>query len=418
MTPQLEKARIYEKKAAQEIKEEERPALHLTPCCGWMNDPNGFSFYRDRVHLFYQYAPYQTTWGPMHWGHAVSRDFLHWEYLPCAMAPDTDADRDGCFSGTALTMPDGRQKLFYTGVTKAEELQVQCAASGDGTDYEKNPDNPLINASMLPAGYFCRDFRDPKVWKEGSHGYRMLVSVRNAQGDGELLLFSSPDSEAWEFTSVFFRGEKGAGVMLECPDLFHLDGKDVLLVSPMGGSPYACIGTVDQTTGEFHPGSIQQLDQGPDFYAPQTMETPDGRRIMMGWMQNWDTVEEKTKGRRIAGQMTLPRELSIRDGKLCQRPVRELFNGGASREVTQIVAKNGTVTLHDRTEQGAEMIRLQGREMTALLLLDRFSLEVFFETTGETWSESFAKPQTQRTITLPGLAAAEERLLMERTFIS
>lgn len=418
MTPQLEKARRYEKEGERAIKTEERPALHLTPQCGWMNDPNGFSYYGNRVHLFYQYAPYQTTWGPMHWGHAVTRDFLHWEYRPCVMAPDTKADRDGCFSGTALTMPDGRQKLFYTGVTKAEELQVQCAAVGDGEDYEKLPDNPLIDASMLPDGYFHKDFRDPKVWKEEDGLYRMLVSARNAQGDGELLLFSSPDSETWEFSSVLYRGETGAGVMLECPDLFHLDGKDVLLVSPMGGSPYACIGTVDPKTWEFQVESRQQLDLGPDFYAPQTMEMPDGRRIMIGWMQNWDTVAEKTKGRKIAGQMTLPRELRIRDQKLFQCPVRELMDGVTSREETGIFAKGGVLTLQSETEQGAEMIRLEGSDQRYVLLLDRFSAELFCETTGETRTECFAKQQVERKICLPGLGAGEERLRMERCLIS
>ena len=114
----LGKARQYEEKREKEIKETERPAFHLTPRIGWMNDPNGFSYFAGKYHMFYQYHPYSTKWGPMHWGHAVSDDLLHWENLPAALAPDTEYDKDGCFSGSAITREDGRHLLLYTGVVK------------------------------------------------------------------------------------------------------------------------------------------------------------------------------------------------------------------------------------------------------------------------------------------------------------
>ena len=100
------------------IKKEERPDFHLSARTGWMNDPNGFSYYNGQYHMFYQYYPYETKWGPMHWGHAVSSDLLHWEYLPAALAPDDACDRDGCFSGSAVALPDGRHLLMYTGVLR------------------------------------------------------------------------------------------------------------------------------------------------------------------------------------------------------------------------------------------------------------------------------------------------------------
>ena len=140
MTSQtLREARKYEEAFEKTIKKEERPEFHLTPRTGWMNDPNGFSWYKGQYHMFYQYYPYESKWGPMHWGHAVSRDLLHWEYLPAALAPDEFYDMDGCFSGSAIELSDGRQMLMYTGVSKEHKnygpnmdvLQTQCIAIGD-----------------------------------------------------------------------------------------------------------------------------------------------------------------------------------------------------------------------------------------------------------------------------------------------
>lgn len=108
----LETAREFERKEAARIPAASRPAFHLSPVVGWMNDPNGFSYYGGRYHLFYQYHPYNTVWGPMHWGHAASADLLHWDYLPCALAPDTAADAAGCFSGSAIPLPDGELLLL------------------------------------------------------------------------------------------------------------------------------------------------------------------------------------------------------------------------------------------------------------------------------------------------------------------
>ena len=144
MSEKLQKARQYEEISEKQISAEQRPEFHLSPRIGWMNDPNGFTYYNGKYHMFYQYHPYNTNWGPMHWGHAVSEDLLHWEYLPAALAPDQEYDQNGCFSGSALTLPNGRQLLMYTGVKleeqpdgKIRDIQVQCLATGDGLNYEK-----------------------------------------------------------------------------------------------------------------------------------------------------------------------------------------------------------------------------------------------------------------------------------------
>ena len=140
-TDLLAKAREYEAENGKQITEEERPVYHVTPTVGWLNDPNGFSYFDGKYHLFYQYNPYSTEWDTMHWGHLISEDLIHWERLPAALAPNEKYDNFGVFSGSAITAPDGRHLLIYTGVEEfknkdgGKELrQTQCLAFGDGVD--------------------------------------------------------------------------------------------------------------------------------------------------------------------------------------------------------------------------------------------------------------------------------------------
>ena len=156
MSEKLEKARLYEIEEAKNIPQEEKPAFHVSAPVGWINDPNGFSVFKGKVHLFYQYHPYSRDWGPMHWGHSVTEDMIRWEQLPTALAPDQEYDREGCFSGSAIEA-DGKQALIYTGVTteklpdgKEEVRQNQCLAWGDGKDYVKAEKNPVVTGDMLP----------------------------------------------------------------------------------------------------------------------------------------------------------------------------------------------------------------------------------------------------------------------------
>ena len=337
----LREARKYEETMEAGINGG-RPAFHLSPRVGWMNDPNGFSYCKGAYHLFYQYYPYDSVWGPMHWGHAVSRDLLHWEYLPAALAPDTAYDKDGCFSGSALELPDGRQLLMYTGVVKEprteggfQDIQTQCIAIGDGRDYEKYQQNPVLDGGDLPEGGSRNDFRDPKLWMEEDGTYRCVVGNCTGDKDGRILLYKSEDGIHWDFLSILAENKGRFGRMWECPDFFKLDGKYVLLTSPQdmmprgfeyhnGNGTICLMGDYDEKTNTFIEEHNQAVDYGIDFYAPQTIAAPDGRRIMIGWMQNWDTCNLRDTERFWFGQMTLPRELSIENGRLVQKPVREL----------------------------------------------------------------------------------------------
>ena len=155
----LRDARRYEEIFEKMILPEERPAFHLSSRVGWMNDPNGFSRYKGEYHLFYQYHPYDSHWGPMHWGHAVSKDLLHWKYLPAVLAPDMPYDRDGCFSGGALTMKDGTHMLMYTGVCK--ELKMGESVSVRACETDTTAAVLGVSTSDLKPSFLIRYTFDP-----------------------------------------------------------------------------------------------------------------------------------------------------------------------------------------------------------------------------------------------------------------
>lgn len=338
----LEKARAYEA-AYRPLFREELPVFHLTGGVGWINDPNGFAPYKGEYHLFFQYYPYDTQWGPMHWGHVKTRDFIRWEFLPAALAPDEEYDKDGCFSGGAVELPDGRHLLMYTGVSitpqadgESRQIQTQCIAIGDGMDYEKYPGNPVVTEADLPTGGSTVDFRDPKIWQENGTFYAVTVN-RGPDGSGNVLLHESRDALHWNLDGILSACHNRYGKMWECPDFFHLDGKDVLIHSVMemqakglefhpGNSKIYHIGRFDRARCRLEDEAVYAMEYGLDFYAAQTLETEDGRRVMIAWMQGWESSTRRPEGLHFLGQMTVPRELRIRNGRLCQLPVRELEN--------------------------------------------------------------------------------------------
>ena len=387
ISSELKKAREFEEREGRLISEEERPVFHFSPLTGWLNDPNGFSYHDGKYHLFYQYHPYDAHWGPMHWGHAVSADLISWEYLPCAMAPDQPYDGAGCFSGSALTLPDGRHLLMYTGCDAGKTdstgrwCQTQCIAVSSGPEYIKYKGNPVLTGDDLPEGGDTYEFRDPNIWQERDGSYRAVVAnarVGNAakepgpaaegqtqhpkirpddldiRGGTQLCLYRSDDGFSWSFDKVLYEDRRRIGIMWECPNFFSLDGRHVLIASPMdmemedaegsvrfpkGNNVCYIVGSYDEKTEEFsvcqsasHEGAVRgsvatyhPVDCGLDFYAPQVMKAPDGRRIMIAWMQDPSTANLHGKEDfRIFGQMTVPRELRLRNDRLIQWPVREI----------------------------------------------------------------------------------------------
>ena len=308
-----------------------RPSYHFTPPSGWMNDPNGLIYHAGEYHLFYQHFPRGTTWGPMHWGHAVSRDLLHWHDLPIALAPDK---LGFIFSGSVVH--DGSQLVAI--FTHHGDSQVQSLAfSADrGRTWSKYAANPVLASAVF------RDFRDPKViWHAPTKSWVMTL----AAGD-RILFYGSSNLKQWRPLSEFGAGGDGAhgeGRTWECPDLFPLthDGVThwVLIVSVNGdGGPNGGSGT-QYFLGRFNGThfinanartTVKWLDYGRDNYAAVTYSgrLPGDRVVAQGWLTNWIYANEvPTEGWRSG--MTLPRSLHLVSAGhhglvLASRPVAEV----------------------------------------------------------------------------------------------
>jgi beta-fructofuranosidase len=330
----LEHANTAQTKLAEGVNQRYKPAYHITPPAGWMNDPNGLIYFNGQYHVFYQHHPYSENWGPMHWGHAVSDDLIRWRHCPIALAPDQSYDRDGCFSGSAV-VNNNELWLIYTGHQwlnapgdDSAIREVQCLATSiDGIHFEKQ--GPILSP---PEGIM--HFRDPKVWRQDEQWW-MVVGARDAQDIGQALLYRSTDLQQWQFVEIAAKAALGEGYMWECPDLFTLNGKSVLIYSPQGieanGYRYRnrfqsgyIIGRQSDDAFFNAERPFQEMDAGHDFYAPQSFEAADGRRLIFGWMDMWESpMPSKQDG--WAGALTLPRELTL-DGRqrLLMNPIKEL----------------------------------------------------------------------------------------------
>ncbi|CAH2234865.1 jg15353 [Pararge aegeria aegeria] len=321
----------YIQNKKKEINPRFRPLYHVAPPVGWMNDPNGFSYHKGEFHLFYQFYPYDSVWGPMHWGHVTSPDLVNWKQQPTALLPE----KEQCFSGSAVTQGD-QMTLMYTGHAAIDvepyfnESQY-LAFSDDGVNFYKYEGNPVLPIS--PNG--SPDFRDPKVWKRGDD-YYVIIGSKTLNDRGRVLLYKSRDMKSWEFLSVIGESNGELGYMWECPDFFELDGKFVLLISPQGmseqGDRYKntnqngyIIGSFNYDTNEFvQEVGFQEIDFGHDFYAATTTEA-NGKRYLSAWFSMWGVPHnEDVDG--WAGMLTIPRELRIVGNRITMNPVEDIVS--------------------------------------------------------------------------------------------
>ncbi len=323
-----------------------RPQFHFTPAKNWMNDPNGLVYYKGEYHLFYQYNPFGDEWGHMSWGHAVSRDLVHWQHLPVALREENGIM---IFSGSAVV--DGQNSsgfcqsteagdrsclvAIYTGHTSTLQTQNLAYSNDKGRTWTKYQDNPVIDLHR-------QDFRDPKVfWHAPSRKWVMVVAL---PPEHQVRLFSSPDLKHWTALSSFGPAGATAGAW-ECPDLFQLPVEDepgqarwVLSVNVNpggvagGSADQYFVGQFDGTAFVNDNPSEQVLwaDYGKDFYASTSfsdLPPTDARRIWMGWLDNWEyAAQEPTSPWR--GAQSIPRALKLKryaEGvRVVQEPVAEL----------------------------------------------------------------------------------------------
>lgn len=312
-----------------------RPQYHFTPPANWLNDPNGLVYFDGEYHLFYQYHPHSTIWGPMHWGHAVSRDLVHWEHLPIALYPD---EHGMVFSGSAVVdwhntagFGDKAMVAIFTYNKEHVETQNLAYSTDRGRTWTKYAGNPVI---PLPADLV--DFRDPKVFWHTDHWVLAL-----AAGD-TILFYISSDLKHWEHSGSFGGGYGSVAGVWETPDLFELATDDgsarrwVLTVGVGNGAPAGGSGTQyfiggfdgRNFTSENPKEMILWADHGADYYAPQSWnDEPAGRRIMLGWQSNWQYARVIPTST-WRGAFSVPRQLTLTqtDGgiRLIQRPIREL----------------------------------------------------------------------------------------------
>ncbi|MGX6971162.1 glycoside hydrolase family 32 protein [Vagococcus bubulae] len=327
----VNKANSYIDSNKKRVKKIYRQHIHLQPPIGWMNDPNGFIFFNNEFHVFYQYYPYDSKWGPMHWGHAVSVDGMFWKNLPVALAPDSEYDNLGCFSGSSI-IKENKMYLFYTGGMEEDGVkkQQQCLSTSiDFIHYDKYIENPIVSADV-DNGISETDFRDPKVIYR--HGLYYMFVVTKENNRGKLVLYTSDDLKVWEFKSVVLTLDSTYGEMIECPDIIEFESSDVLILSTINMakkdykfsnkcSSLYFVGKMDWNKGQFSYHYFDEIDAGLDFYAPQVTTNDKGEVLMIAWMQMWDrSIPTHELNHGWAGCMTVLRKLSIEGNKLLQLP--------------------------------------------------------------------------------------------------
>lgn len=318
-----------------------RGKYHIQPVTGLLNDPNGFVRYKGLWHLFYQWYPWGAVHGLKHWYHMVSEDLAEWRQSGVFLIPEKEYvyDNDGAFSGTAVPY-DGGLGIFYTGNNRDDEGKAHpytCFATMGENGRAVKAEKPLFG----PHPSYTHDQRDPKIVVRDGRNYLILGARRRSDKTGHIIIYSSDKiTEGWSFQGeLSVPGFEDFGGMWECPSIEHLDGKDLLMFCPQmielsgrGPSRNHCgyiIGKMDWDSLTFTPESgFNLFDHGFDFYAPQCAgmdggSLRNGALPFIGWM-GLPAADYPTDREDWSGSLSLMREISIRDGKLIQKPLEGL----------------------------------------------------------------------------------------------
>ena len=343
------------------------------PNC-WINDPNGFIWYKGWYHLFYQCFPYSAHWGRMHWGHAVSKDLVNWDEKGIALFPSKTDDRSGCFSGSAIEYKD-KMYIYYTGVNYTEEdpENINCCindtftaaqlmiTSEDGMKFDNITDKKTVIPPIEDKKIGDKNHtRDPKVWRGKNAWYMVLGST--VDKNGRLLFYKSSDLKTWQYLN--YCEKDGFGWMWECPDFFEIDGKGVTIFSPMGffndGNGYdsvavCMLSSFDENTGKMELSENYQLfDYGIDLYAPQSTTDKDGNRVVIAWARMPEPVI--TEKGEWCGMMCIPRIVDVKNNHVYIRPHTNVKNSF----VTKLSAPKKSGYMLKTTLKNGESINVGG----------------------------------------------------------
>lgn len=322
-----------------------RPIYHFLAPANWMNDPNGPIYANGYYHLYYQHNPYGDGWGHMHWGHARSRDLVYWKHLPIALWPSKERGEDHVFSGCMTTNNQRQTLAFYTSIGRgksASDSAEQWAAIADDqlNTFEKHPANPILT-ERLHGEAKVYDWRDPFVFRDDGRTYLVCGGNLNRAKGGEAVvtLYRAENGELtqWRYVGVLFRHPDASVKNIECPNFFKLGDRWVLIVSPHGPVEYFT-GTFDPSAGRFTAQQRGLMDYGDNYYAPNCLEDPSGRRVLWGWIKGFKS------GRGWNGCHTLPRIVTLgADGLLRQQPAPEL------EKLRGQLFSSAEIRLHDST---------------------------------------------------------------------
>lgn len=370
-------------------RDKNRLHFHMMPPTGWMNDPNGLCQFHGVNHIYFQYTPFLAGWGTKLWGHYTTKDWVHYTEEEPFLFPDTKWDRDGVYSGSACVKEDGIH-YFYTGNVKLQDKEYDYIMNGreQNTMHLFSPDGKNITVKELvmtnenyPSN-MSKHVRDPKIYEKDGY-YYMIQGGRDDENRGCVLLFQSDNLKDWKWYDTVY-SKQPFGYMWECPDLFEIDGQQIMTCCPQGveqqGYEYQNVYqcgyfpvSFDIENKKYEFSEFTELDKGFDIYAIQTFQDEKGRRILIGWMgiPDADYDNDATVQYDWIHALTMPRELSFKDGKLLQKPLKEMqqlrkneFHCALS-EFVQWEPKDSCFELHidfeERTEKNSS-VKIQLRE--------------------------------------------------------
>lgn len=341
--------------------------FHVYPETGWLNDPNGLCYFEGLYHLYFQYSPLDATRGDIIWGHVTSPDFISYKREEPFIFADSPLDKDGAYSGSAF-IKDAKINFFYTGNVKHQGDFDYITAGRDHNTIKIISDGYSYDEKILVMDHddypadMTRHIRDPKIYEKNG-AYYMFLGARSLSDKGMVLIFKSEDLRKFTY-HMRVETDYDFGYMWECPDFFDLDGQGILICCPQGLASeefsYQNIYQagyfpldLDLKNKTYKLGDFVELDYGFDFYAPQTFEDPDGRRILIGWMGMPDADYTNPTDHDWQHAFTIPRLLTFENGKLYQRPIEQYQKLRKSK----ISLEKGTVYDGKVFEAVAENIR-------------------------------------------------------------